>query len=489
MGSAVARVVQLASSDDQVVRDLSYLVLSDVALTQKVLRLANSVKYRSVSGGQVTTVSRAIFLLGFETVKTTALTMLLVERLADLKHSDAVSTELKRAVCASIIGREMARSSRRHAAEETAIAALFANVGHIMVAAYDYPRYAEIRALVDGGQMPEEQAAMCVLGYTFATLSQSILRLWKIPETIIQGVESLPEGVPKPAKTPREWMQQIAAFSTEATNIVLPHADTHAAQDKDRLLARFGAALNIDSDVLDGLMHTVNLELLALCEIADLSILDAARNDGEADQEKPQIPTQLLMQGEERTMDALVKDLHPSGKPIHAKDLLLQGVQELMQMSAGGQARANDIMLLVLETLFNSMGFRFATICLKDKKSNEYRARLTAGDHLQGRKSEFAFAADGKDDLFTLSMESDADLMIADASDAKIRDLLPAWHRHLLPDARSFMILPIVVAQKQLGFFYGDRSLPAPEGVPADEAALIKLLKTQLLQALNKLRS
>lgn len=100
MGSAVARVVQLASSDDQVIRDLTYFVLSDVALTQKILRLANSVKYRSVSGGQVTTVSRAIFLLGFETVKTTALTMLLVERLDDLKHSQAVSAELKRAVCA-----------------------------------------------------------------------------------------------------------------------------------------------------------------------------------------------------------------------------------------------------------------------------------------------------------------------------------------------------------------------------------------------------
>lgn len=383
----------------------------------------------------------------------------------------------------------MARSSRRPGAEEAAIAALFANVGQIMVAAYDYPRYAEIRELADSGQVSEEQAAQCVLGYSFATLSQCILRIWKIPETITQAIEPLPEGVPKPAKAPREWMQQIAAFSAEATDLMLPHGVKQPAQGKDRLLTRFGAALNIDRDVLDGLMHTVSLELVTLCEIADISVLDESRNDSEPDRESQEIPAQLLMKQDEEPMDLLGRGSHPSGKPLHAKELLLEGVQELMQMSAYGQAKANDIMLLVLETLYKSLGFRFATICLKDKKSNEFRARLTVGEHLQGRKSEFAFAANEKNDLFTLSMESDADLIISDANDAKIRDLLPAWHRHLLPDARSFMVLPIVVAQKQLGFFYGDRSLPAPEGVPSDEAALIKLLKTQLLQALDKLRS
>jgi GAF domain-containing protein len=82
-------------------------------------------------------------------------------------------------------------------------------------------------------------------------------------------------------------------------------------------------------------------------------------------------------------------------------------------------------------------------------------------------------------------MENEADLMIADAAEPKIRDLLPAWHRALLPDTRSFIVLPLVVQKKQLGFFYADRSQPALEGVPPDEAALIKMLKGQVLMALQ----
>jgi GAF domain-containing protein len=82
-------------------------------------------------------------------------------------------------------------------------------------------------------------------------------------------------------------------------------------------------------------------------------------------------------------------------------------------------------------------------------------------------------------------MENDADLMISDASDAKIRDLIPAWHRKLLPDARSFIVLPLVVHKKPFGLFYADRILPAPEGVPPDETAMIRTLKAQVLAALN----
>ena len=488
MASAVSRVVQLASSEDDVIQDLTYFVLADVALTQKILRLANSVIYRTVSGGQVTTVSRAIFILGFETVKTTALTMLLVERLADLKHSHAVAKELKRAMCASVIGREVARNNRRAGAEEAAIAALFANVGQIMVAAYDYPSYAAVCELMNAEGISEDQAAVRVLGYSYSTLSQAILRSWKIPETITQAIAPLTGGVLKPAKHSSDWMQQIAAFSVETCDLILSAGERQARRDKDFLVARFGPALNLDKAALEGLIQMVGTELVTLCKILEIGDVEVPANE-ETPAGGEEIPAHFLMKQNEILPELHSKDRHPSGKPVHAKDLLLEGVQQVMQMSATGQVKVNEIMLLALETLFNSMGFRFATFCLKDKKGNEFRARLVLGEEQQRRKNEFAFSANGTKDLFKLAMESDSDLMISDATDIKIRELLPAWHRNLLPDARSFMILPIVVAQKPLGFFYGDRSLPAPEGVPSDETALIKMLKAQILYALNNART
>jgi GAF domain-containing protein len=175
---------------------------------------------------------------------------------------------------------------------------------------------------------------------------------------------------------------------------------------------------------------------------------------------------------------------YPSGKPYDAREQLLAGVQELTEMRAQGKARVNELIQAVLETLYRSMGFRFATVCLKDAKAGQFRARIALGDKKGALQERFVFPLHGKD-LFHLAMDNDADLMIADASVAKIRDLLPPWHLELLPDARSFIVLPLVVQGVQLGLFYADRAQPAPEGVPPDETSLIRALKGQVLAALS----
>jgi GAF domain-containing protein len=176
---------------------------------------------------------------------------------------------------------------------------------------------------------------------------------------------------------------------------------------------------------------------------------------------------------------------HASGKPMNARDLLLAGVQDVTEMMASGRCKANDLIMLVLETLYRSLGFRFATICLRDLKTNEFRARIALGENNAARQASFAFPVASSRNLFHLAMENEADLLISDALDPKILNLIPAWHRKLLPDARSFIVLPLVIQKKPFGLFYADRTLPAPEGVPPDETSLIKTLKGQVLAALN----
>jgi hypothetical protein len=63
LGSSVSRVVQITASDHKATNNFKQCVLSDVALTQKILRLSNSASYRWGSNTPVTTVSRAILIL------------------------------------------------------------------------------------------------------------------------------------------------------------------------------------------------------------------------------------------------------------------------------------------------------------------------------------------------------------------------------------------------------------------------------------------
>ncbi|HEV7814182.1 MAG TPA: HDOD domain-containing protein [Janthinobacterium sp.] len=482
LGVSVARVVQLASSDDEGTQDLAYYVLSDVALTQKILRLANTPAYRSAGGTPVTTISRAITLLGFDNVKTTALALLLVDTLSNSKHAQSVRVELEAALCASLIGRDMARLSFYQGAEEASIGALFKNIGPLLIASQEHERFREIRALMAGGQYNEGQASQMILGSTFDTLSAAVLREWKIPDVIVRSLSTLAPGVQKVAVNRQEWMRQVASFSIDAAKLLGRYhgvdADPAASEEARALEKRFGLALAIGPERMGEIFTAVRQEMLSLLESMNLAPRAPLEEDSGG------LPKVLQL----AAMDAGLPQAdtaHPSGKPTNARDLLLAGVQEATQMRAAGQAKVNELIMTVLETLYRSMGFRFATVCLKDAKSGQYRGRLSFGEAHVQRQAGFVFPVARQTDLFYLAMENNADLMIADASASKIRELLPAWHKALLPDARSFIVLPLVVQSVQLGLFYADRALAAPEGVPPDETSLIRALKTQVLLALN----
>ena len=508
LGGSVSRVVQLASSEDEDTYNLANYVLSDVALTQRVLRMSNTVCYRTASSTPVTTVSRAIFMLGFDTVKTSALALLLVDNLKNEKHADIVRGELANALCASLLGRELARRSHFQCAEEAAIAALFKNLGRLLVVSHDYDYYCDIMSLIADGTHTPAQASTQVLGLSFEALAESVLQDWNIPAPIVEAIASVGNGVLKVAKSRSEWMRQVAAFSSEAVKLVPNYGDgINVNENKDLLLARFGVALNLDREKLDELLQTVNREISTLADnlklgpakaltaqevaagVVSTSAQAAAQIAAAAKELEPDDAFGLPSVLAQATMGAEpepAKGCHPSGKPFNSRELLLAGVQDVMQMRASGRCRVNELMMLTLETLFNSLGFRFGVVCLKDVKTNTYRSRLSLGENHVARQAGFTFPVPATRDLFHLAMENDADLMIADATSIKIRDLLPTWHKLLLPDARSFIVLPLVVQKARLGLFYADRINPAPEGVPADETSLIKALKAQVLAMLNQ---
>lgn len=484
LGSSVSRVVQLASSDHEAVRHLAHFILSDVALTQTILRISNTVHYRGASATPVTTVSKAILILGFDTIKTSALALLLVDGMSG-KHAQSVRTELAHALGASIIGRELARRSHFKDAEEAAVAALFKNMGRVLVAAHGHELYMQINKLIESGSHTPAKAAMEVLGCSFDSLAKSVLQDWKIPDTIIQALPPLPAGVVRPAKARQDWMQQVAAFSAEAASLI-PHLNGPGLRQVEgaigALLKRFGTALNLEQEMLRELLAAAAREVSLLINHADNAPEKASIAEEAA---APGLPSELLLERMEDVAPPQISERHASGKPLNARDLLLAGVQDATQMLSSGNCKANDLMLLVLETLYSGMGFRFAAVALKDMRTGQFRARIAIGENAVARQSGFVFPAKASHDLFHLALQNNADLMIVDATVQKIRDLLPTWHRMLLPDARSFVVLPLVVNGKQLGLFYADRTLAAREGVPSDETALIKTLKGQVLTALN----
>jgi HD-like signal output (HDOD) protein len=482
LGVSVARVVELASSDDQGTHDLAYHVLADAALTQKILCLANTLIYRG-GGPPVTTVSRAITLLGFDNVKVTALALLLVDTLLSGAQGQSVRTELEASLCASLVGREVARLRSGQNPEEASIGALFKNIGALLIASQEHERYREICALVAGGHT-QAQASQMILGCSFDTLSAAVLRDWKIPEPIVRSLATLAPGVQKAPVGRSDWLRQVATFSVDLAKLLgrknMPAGADPALSDEGVVLfQRFGAALDIEFEQMRQLCSTVQAEMAALLQSMNIGPPAPAEEAGAG------LPNVLSLAALDGSDQEPANPCHPSGKPLNARELLQAGVRELTQMRLAGQSRVNQLILTALETLHRSLGLGFSTVCLKDVKTGQYRARHAFGEARAERQAGFAFPLIPENDLFHLAMENNSDLIIGDARGQKIQSLLPAWHRALLPDARSFVVLPLVVRSVQLGLFYGDRAQAAPEGVSAEEMALIAALKEQVLIALS----
>jgi HD-like signal output (HDOD) protein len=521
LGASITSVANMAASDDKGLFDLAKYVMSDVGLTQRILRMANGSGYRTTSGESVNTITRAISLVGFDRVKSSALSMLLVDKLSGPGHSHAVTLELDLAVCASMVGREMGKRTKFPGAEEVMISSLFKNLGPLLIASHEPDRYREISALIDSGEHAEAQASQMILGSPFDAVCDAVLKEWRMPVAIRRSLEPLPEGLLVAPTSKPEWMRLVASFSHEAAQVLSSGADPVGSREALDLLQRYGGPLRVDTVVLGKIFASVREQLAEISRASNLKAVKVVEAPpapsaedlalltgmGDPDAEKESLvsvtevaPTEAPVAAPPKVLanlpdalhgaamnieEAVPPTFHASGKPTNARDLLLAGVQAATQMRASGSFQVDELIKLVLETLYTSMGFRFALACLKDPKAGQYRGRLAVGEAADKRKAGFAFPLTPARDLFNLAMENDADLMISDALSPKINELLPEWHRKLLPDTRSFIVLPLVVNDLQVGLFYADRTSDAPEGVPPDETSLIKALKTHVVAALG----
>ncbi len=420
-GSAISRVVQLSSSDDESIRQPAYLVLSDVSLTKKMLSLSNSVTFRATSGQVVTSISRAIFLLGFDTVKTYALAIILVDGMSG-KKAECVRNELTQALVANMVGRELAKCSYFKDAKEIAIAALFKNIGHLLITSHDHKLYLEMMKLIESGTHTEAEASMEVLDFNLDSFTETILEKWDIPTSIIRSIKAPPPGVLRPPKTRQEWLQQAAELSESAIPLILKQTNPDEIAMDVTLLRRFGEALNLDRKKFNKLIIDATEET---SPTADTQAEEDVLND--------------LFLPDVEAEKSIVTEYHPSGKPFNAQEQLLAGAQEIAEMMASQDYKINDLFLLVLKILYNSLGFRFVTICLKDIKNNRYRSRYSLGENNAEIQRNFIFPTSSSTDRFSLSIKRGVDLMISDASTKKVRDMIPRWHRSLLTDARSFI--------------------------------------------------
>ncbi len=525
LGASVAKVVQLSSSADQDIQQLANFILSDVSLTQRVLRVANSARFQTAAG-PCRLVSKAIMLIGLDNVRSLALTALLLDKLSDRKKAARLRGEFTCSFFASILAREAAERIAGTSPEEASISALFKNLGRLLVVSLDLPLHEEIVALARDQNITENQAAVRLIGMTYPQLSGMVIRQWGMPESIAQAVEGTPAAMGDVSRlTQMEKTQIVVSFSNDTSACMVGSIGQKRERLLTQVLQRYGTSLKLERSTLTTLTETVGRDTINLTAGLGLGYLveeaEAAEEElaaeHEAEATSDDVPLELRMdaqlqlggaagaaaqerdsagagaggrsggRGGSSAVNASLGELSATPQPPvpTALEILLSYVQEIATTMASGNMNVQNVFVLVLEALYTGMKFKRVLGCLRDPVRGLYRCRTALGADRGDMLARFQFPLEYAPDLFHAALAHQTDVHISDARDEKVAARLPQWYRGLLPEARSFFLLPLVVNKHVIGFIYGDRDECDINAYSKQELDLARTLRSQVLLALR----
>src|SRR5262249_44574107 len=107
LSSTISAVNKASGADSEPASVLCNAILKDFALTNRLLKLVNAAHY-SQFGGAISTVSRAVSILGFNGVKNVAASLLLFDNLQTKAGAAALRDELVATYFGGLLTRDLA---------------------------------------------------------------------------------------------------------------------------------------------------------------------------------------------------------------------------------------------------------------------------------------------------------------------------------------------------------------------------------------------
>ena len=508
LSDSVSAINKLTASEGESVSSLSNTILKDYALTNKILRLVNSAFYRQAGGGNISTVSRAVIVLGFDTIRNIAITVLLFEHLQDKANARELKEAFLRANLAGLLARESCQGPLlRRQGEEAFICALFHGLGQLLAQYYFPEEVEEIGKLVEFKKLSPQAASAQVLGISFEELGIGIAKNWGFPTAIVNSMRRLPDGEVRKPNTTEEALHVVSGFANEMCELLAATPPEQRGKLTQKIGQRFGTGLQLGDRQLQANMEKAVEDLAEVANILRVNLKQspfarqaAAYVSGTAAAEATLTPHG--QSGDDELAATVLGDAplghdgngadavahaddHVAGVPDDAQSVLAAGIQDISN-SLVDDVSLNDILRIILETMYRAMGFKRVLLALRDGKSGQMTGRFGLGPEVGELARQFRFAlGDQLQDVFQLATGRGVDIILTDIDDPKIADKVPKWYRERIP-AKTFVLFPLNIKGRPVALIYCDRDRPGSINIPERELTLLKTLRNQALLAIKQ---
>jgi HD-like signal output (HDOD) protein len=200
LSNVVSVLNKLTGDDTAEFKQLAEVILKDPHLTTQILKLANSVQYNP-SGNSVSTISRAIVILGFRKVRTMCISLMVVDSLLSKEPRERLLATMGKAFFAAVQAKEIYRQLSLNSTEqeEVFIAGLLFNLGEMVFWAYggksaDTLDVTLMESMLNSSNYLIEKQ----LGTSFKSISRELSKTWNLGE-LLQLTLS-PKGISSPGR-------------------------------------------------------------------------------------------------------------------------------------------------------------------------------------------------------------------------------------------------------------------------------------------------
>jgi len=448
----VGAVTGQINSSSSSAADVAQSVLQDASLTSRLLKLANSFTFNP-SGREISTVSRAVMILGFEQVKSLTLSLVLIDSLASGVQRQRLTSEMADAFHAAMQAEALAKSSKIKKPENVFVASLLSRIGNMAFWAFATEEQSQkLDQLLMVEDIDELEAERKVLGFSLRDLTKSLGESWNLGSALssfVSGETSkenqlISEGQKLAKAAKKGWQSDEAKQSIESIARALnqPYLDIQeivlgTAKQAQKITRIYGGNE-------------------ASKQIPQANVIETLNDE-------PQIET--IIENE------IAEEITAPNKGIEPNPQLQLTIMQDIASAIEEKPSLNIVLEMVLEGIHRGVGMDrcFFAILAPDRKKMMCKYALgTDNDRLC------------KELLIPLT--SDENLLSKSINEKKAMHIDPATKLSLIPQQilsligpPPYLIMPAIVKGKVIGLFMADRNESKREIFPHDFIAFQQL--------------
>ena len=244
----VHKLLQVMDDPNSSADDISQVLNSDQAMASKVLKLVNSSFYGL--SGKVTTVQRAIVILGLSSIRNLALGLGVTKLMARAGNGELQQRFWDHSIATAVACETVARSTQRMIPEEAFVAGLLHDIGHLvlLMTAPD-----EFRQVMDGGPTNMVERETKIIGMSHTRAGQKLLKTWKLPTMLCDAIRF--HHTPKIFTGKEDPLISMVAMGDMLAGV---HGDVYERSLGDEDFQNLIKVVGLDVRLLDRILKTMD---------------------------------------------------------------------------------------------------------------------------------------------------------------------------------------------------------------------------------------